>query len=230
MTTNRPYTTVILAMSADGKIADTQRQAARFGSSADKVHLERQIATVDAVLFGAATLRAYGTSLTVTNPQLQQQRLQSGKPTQPIHIVASHSGKLAPEMRFFQQPVKRWLLTSATGATLWQGRPEFERILIFQTKHGQHGTIAALAKLKALGINRLAILGGGELVATLLTANLIDEFWLTVCPLLLGGADAPTPVEGKGFLPSLAPRLKLLEVRTVDQEVFLHYRLQRTDD
>ena len=54
----RPHTTVVLAMSADGKIADVKRSPARFGSAADKAHLEKQVAQVDAVLFGAGTLRA----------------------------------------------------------------------------------------------------------------------------------------------------------------------------
>jgi 5-amino-6-(5-phosphoribosylamino)uracil reductase len=37
-------------------------------------------------------------------------------------------------------------------------------------------------------------------------------------------------VEGVGFLSELAPRLELLEVHQVEQEVFLHYRLQRPAD
>jgi 5-amino-6-(5-phosphoribosylamino)uracil reductase len=77
-----------------------------------------------------------------------------------------------------------------------------------------------------LGVGRLAILGGGELVASLLKADLVDEFWLTICPLILGGTAAPTPVEGEGFFPQLAPRLELLGVEAIAQEVFLHYRLQ----
>jgi 5-amino-6-(5-phosphoribosylamino)uracil reductase len=45
--------------------------------------------------------------------------------------------------------------------------------------------------------------------------------------MILGGATAPTPVEGSGFLADLAPRLELLSVHTIEQEVFLHYRRQR---
>lgn len=37
---------------------------ARFGSSADKAHMEEQIALADAVLFGAGTIRAYSTTNT----------------------------------------------------------------------------------------------------------------------------------------------------------------------
>ena len=70
----RPKTTVILAMTADGKIADRTKTAARFGSNADKAHLESQIALADGVIFGAGTLKAYGSSLPITNPNLLEQR------------------------------------------------------------------------------------------------------------------------------------------------------------
>ncbi len=227
MVQNRPYTTVVLAMSADGKIADVTRSPSRFGSKADKAHLEKQIAASDAVLFGAGTLRAYGTTLTVSHSQLLQQRIQAGKPCQPIHVIITHNANLNPEIRFFQQPIKRWLLTTTAGADFWQKRSEFEQILVFETPTGEIDIAAALQHLSTLGIAQLAVLGGGELVASMLELDLIDEFWLTVCPLILGGATAPTPVEGKGFLPQLAYKLQLVEVQTVDQEVFLHYYVKR---
>ncbi|MBF2008974.1 MAG: RibD family protein [Chlorogloeopsis fritschii C42_A2020_084] len=223
----RPHTTVVLAMSADGKIADFRRSPARFGSKTDKAHLEKQIAASDAVLFGANTLRAYGTTLTVSNPQLLQQRIQAGKPSQPIHIVITHTAHLNPELRFFQQPVSRWLITTKTGALFWQNRPEFERILGLETATEKIDIAVALQHLLTLDIAKLAVLGGGELIASMLELELIDELWLTVCPLILGGASAPTPVEGRGFLSQVAPQLQLMEVRTFEQEVFLNYRIKR---
>lgn len=227
---HRPQTTVILAMSADGKIADVARSPARFGSINDKTHLEKQIATKDAVIFGAGTLRAYGTTLTVSHPDLLQHRQYNGKPPQPVHIVISHSGNLNPGLRFFQQPVERWLVSTATGAKFWQSRPEFKRILVFETSTGIVDLHAVLQNLTTLGIAQLGILGGGKLVANFIELNLIDEIWLTICPLILGGKNTPTPVDGSGFLAKLAPRLQLMEVRTQDQEVFLHYSLQQFPD
>lgn len=219
----RPHITVILAMSADGKIADFQRSPARFGSKTDKAHLEKQIAVADAVLFGAGTLRAYGTTLTISHPNLLQHRVQAGKALQPLHIVITENANLNPEIRFFQQPVERWLLTSEQGASLWQSRDDFARIFVFETNLNKINISAALERLKNEKIERLAVLGGGELVASLLELGAVDEFWLTVCPVVLGGSVAPTPVGGAGFLENLAPRLKLLEVETVEDEVFLHY-------
>ncbi|MEA5535303.1 RibD family protein [Crocosphaera sp. XPORK-15E] len=221
---HRPKTTVILAMTADGKIADFQRNAARFGSQTDKNHLEKQISLVDGVLFGAGTLKAYGTTLTIKNPDLLASRKQQNKPSQPVHIVISASGKIDPNLRFFSQPVPRWLITTQERAK--NQHLEFEKVLIISSnKLGKIDLSEVFITLKELGLNDLAILGGGELVAACLAENLIDELWLTICPLILGGKNAPTPVEGMGFMSEQGKQLQLLSVEKIEQEIFLHYRL-----
>jgi 5-amino-6-(5-phosphoribosylamino)uracil reductase len=259
---DRPLATVILAISADGKIADAVRSPARFGSANDKAHLEQQVAASDAVLFGNGTLQAYGTAMRVISPELVKQREQQGKPPQPVQIVCSRSPEFDPNLRFFQQPVPRWLLTgqdsshTALPSPLKNGQDarstkdefscgtgilpvhkrliengatsQFDRIIYAKTAVGEIDWIDAFQQLANFDIKRLAILGGGKLVASVLAAGLVDELWLTVCPLILGGADAPTPVEGKGFLADLAPKLELLAVKQVGQEVFLHYKVDRS--
>ena len=283
------HATVILAISADGKIADAVRSPARFGSAKDKAHLEQQVAASDAVLFGNGTLQAYGTTMRVISPELVKQRELQGKPPQPVQIVCSRSSQFDPNLRFFQQLVPRWLLTGqdsretalpspyptkdgetalpspyptkdskfdrTSGTILKNGQDarstrdefaygtgilpvhkrliengatsQFDRIIYAKTAGGEIDWIDAFQQLANFDIKRLAILGGGKLVASVLAAGLVDELWLTVCPLILGGADAPTPVEGKGFLADLAPKLELLAVKQVGQEVFLHYRVDR---
>jgi len=227
---NRPHTVAILAMTADGKIADYQSSAARFGSANDRYHLEQQISLVDGVIFGAGTLRAYGTTMSVSTPELVQERIKRSQPAQPVQIVVSASGNLDSTWRFFQQPVPRWLLTVPSGAQLWHNQAEFERILAFPFPKEDNLTInwqATVAKLSILGINKLAILGGGELIASLLAVDLIDELWLTICPVLVGGKTAPTPIGGTGWLQSEGKRLELLDVKQIEQEVFLHYQVVR---
>jgi 5-amino-6-(5-phosphoribosylamino)uracil reductase len=210
-------------MTADGKIADRDRSPARFGSSIDKSHLEKQIAAVDAVIFGANTLRAYGTILSITNPELLAIRAKEQKPLQPIQIVCSASGNLDRNYRFFSQPVPRWLLTTPEGAKLWQdNRESFDRLIISKSTIIDWTEI--LNDLFILGIKKLAVLGGGELVASLLEIDVIDELWLTICPLLFGGNNAPTPIGGIGLTAAQAKRLELLEVDRIREEVFLHYR------
>jgi 5-amino-6-(5-phosphoribosylamino)uracil reductase len=68
--------TLVLAMTADGKIADVNRSAAKFSSPQDLRHLEEQVAQADAVLIGAGTLRIHGTTMRVLDPELIQSRIQ----------------------------------------------------------------------------------------------------------------------------------------------------------
>ncbi|MGF1521026.1 MAG: RibD family protein [Leptolyngbyaceae cyanobacterium] len=219
---SRVYITVVLAMSADGKIADRDRTAARFSSREDLLHLETEIAQADAVLFGAGTLRAYGTCLSVRQPILIAQRQAHQKPDQPIQIVCSRSGQISPTLRFFQQPVPRWLLTTQQGASAWTQQDKFDRILSLLQVPTNWPDI--LQTLQHQGIQKLTVLGGGELVADFMQQNLIDEMHLTVCPLLIGGYTAPTPCDGDGVPVELAPKLQLIQVKPLGDEVFLQYR------
>ena len=220
------HVTAILAMTVDGKITARDLSAARFGSARDKIHLEKQVSLADGVLFGAGTLRAYGTTMSVSHPNLLQERKSRSQPSQPVQIVVSRSANLNPQWRFFQQPVPRWLLTTDKSAKLWQDRAYFERIIVCRSHKNESAIdwFEAFARFKESGLNKLAILGGAELLASLLAVNLIDELWLTICPLILGG-DAPSLVGGTGWLQSQGKRLELLNVRQIESEVFLHYRV-----
>jgi 5-amino-6-(5-phosphoribosylamino)uracil reductase len=208
--------TLVLAMTVDGKIADGNRSAAKFSSPQDFRHLEEQVAQADAVLIGAGTLRIHGTTMRVLDPELIQARVHRGQPPQPIQIVCSRSGNLDPDLKFFRQPVPKWLLTTANI----QGK-EFDRVL--QINNGLDiDWQRAWVELAGLGIDRLCILGGSEIATALWEQNLIDELQLTICPLIFGGDTAPTSCMGAGF--AIPRELELISNESIGQEIYLHYR------
>lgn len=220
------WVTVILAMSADGKIADESRRAARFTTKTDLTHLESQIAINDAVIFGAGTLRAYGTTLPISNPELLRKRKNENKQEQPLQIVCSRSGNLNPNWRFFSQSIPRGLLTTSLGADKWCQLQTNARLFdhVFIADNRDYKLInwqSFFQQLTKLGHYKIAILGGGNLVASLFAQDLINELWLTVSPSIIGGKNAPTPVDGNSLSPFKSLQLK--EVKQVKNELFLNY-------
>jgi 5-amino-6-(5-phosphoribosylamino)uracil reductase len=213
------HSTLVLAMTADGKIADVNRSAAKFGSPEDFRHLEEQVAQADAVLIGAGTLRIHGTTMRVLDPELIQARVQRGQTPQPIQIVCSRSGNLDPDLKFFRQPVPRWLLTSTVDTD-----ERFDRVLPIGDAQGINW-LKAWSELADLGLDRLCILGGSEIATALWEQDLIDEFHLTICPMILGNGAAPTPCNGQGL--DMPHQLELINHQVIGQEIFLHYQRVR---
>ncbi|QFZ91004.2 RibD family protein [Synechococcus elongatus] len=211
----------VLATSLDGRIAEAAAIPARFGSKQDQQRLEAIVAQSDAVLMGAATLRAYGSCRSVTDPQLQQQRRDRGQPLQPVQIICSAAGQIDPSYRFFQQPVPRWLLTTEQGRDRWGSQSGFDRILtVGQAELDWEDAFTQFDP----AWQQLAVLGGGQLLGSLLANDRIEELYLTLCPLLLGDRPASPLVAGLHFSVAEAPRWQLLSAEPAGDELFLHYR------
>jgi riboflavin biosynthesis pyrimidine reductase len=82
----------------------------------------------------------------------------------------------------------------------------------------------ALARLRAEhGVRALLCEGGPALNRALLDAELVDELFLTVSPLLAADESAPTVVAGG----PLRVDLELLWAHAVDGALFLRYRVSR---
>lgn len=173
----RVQTRLVLAISLDGRLAPAGGGAAQLGGSGDRRALEQALAWGDGCLIGARTLRQHGSTCLIRDGDLLDQRQSQGRPPQPTAIVVSRSGGFAAELPFFAQPIVRWLLQSEPGSCA----PGFERQLPL-TSWAQ-----ALEHLAGEGLQRLVVLGGAQLAASLLAADAIDALQLTLCPLLLGG-------------------------------------------
>jgi 5-amino-6-(5-phosphoribosylamino)uracil reductase len=84
-------------------------------------------------------------------------------------------------------------------------------------------------ELRARGLQKLLLEGGGETHFAFVKAGLVDEWYVTVTPRLIGGVGAPSLLDGRGFLKRDHVRLELVSQRRAGDEVYLHYRLAATD-
>src|SRR5262245_12686439 len=98
---SRPFVSINMAMTADGKITSALREEPDFTSRLDKTTMDRLRAEADAVLVGAGTLRADDPALHVRDPEMQAHRRALGKPEGLVNVVVTRSLAIDPASRFF---------------------------------------------------------------------------------------------------------------------------------
>lgn len=224
---DRPYVLLNMVMSADGKgaIDGTERG---IGSRTDQRLMRELRVNADVVLNGAGTLRASGTSPRLGDPSLEELRIQRGKPRYPVAAVLSRGGHLPLDVKFFSAPDFDGVvyLSSAVpgerrAAIAATGRP------VVDLPAGDEVPAMLRHMRRELAAGVLLLEGGPSTNAEFFRLGVIDEYFLTLAPVVVGGRDTITAVEGEqAFGREEAPRLDLLSAvhNPATGEVYLRYR------
>ena len=205
-----------LATSIDGKIATAGREQFPLGTPEDLKQMIVLRKEADAILMGASTLRAYRKPLKV-----------KGRDPQPYNVIVSSGLEgISPDWPFFQAAdVRRILFVSKSLEASWL--KEFQKtseVVQLRPPVGNDSIASQMVKhLSLKGIEKLLVEGGGSVMWDFSSQNLIDEYHVTITPRVLGGTEAPTLVDGKGFTPDQVLNLKLKDCRTVGNEIYLVY-------
>ena len=77
------------------------------------------------------------------------------------------------------------------------------------------------------GLKTLLVEGGSELNASLLSADVVDELFLTLAPKVKLGRETPTLTGGDALARESMRRFRLVSCQPVGDEVFLRYRRER---
>jgi riboflavin-specific deaminase-like protein len=168
-----------LAQSLDGRIA-TESGASQFISGqADLEHAHRMRALFDAVVVGAGTVEKDDPRLTT--------RLVPG--THPTRVVIDPQRRLGAHHSIFQDGEAPTLLVCASGAAGGQhGRAEV--VPIARDEAGGLPVGAILDALRARGLGRIFIEGGGVTLSRFLAAGALDRLHVAVAPCILGSGRA----------------------------------------
>ena len=169
-----------LGQSLDGRIATTSGHSHYVTSREDIRRLHRLRALVDAVVVGAGTIAADDPRLTVREVEGDN----------PVRVVLDPDDRLDPGHRVFADGaaptvVVRRAVPEADGASV-------EGSVVLLPVSGPDGFElgAVLAALRAQGLRRVLVEGGGITVSRFLQAGLLDRLHVTVAPLLIGSGRA----------------------------------------
>ncbi len=216
VTESRPFVTLKLAASLDGRIATATGESRWItGPEARRlVHMMR--ARHDAVMVGGGTARA-------DDPMLNIRGL--GIDRQPVRVVLSRrldvprDGALARSAA----DIPLWLCHDpAADARLWTALGATS--LPCEVTAGQVAPAAALAALAGRGITRVFCEGGAGLAASLLSAGLVDELVVFSAGLAIGAEGTPALAAMGLDALARAPRFDRVAVESVGADVMTRWR------
>ena len=203
------------AISIDGKIA-TRSGDSKLSSKKDLIRLHKLRSQVDAILIGKNTVNKDNPLLTV--------RYSKGK--NPIRIILDSHGTISNKSKILQtsKKVKTIIVVSKkiTKKNL-QKLKKFpvEIMIIGENQVNIKSLIKILRKRK---IKTALLEGGGIINWEFIKNNLVDEFFITITPFILGGKDAITLVQGEGFDKIIkSHKLRLNGIKRLENDLFLRY-------
>ncbi|MCI0452636.1 MAG: dihydrofolate reductase family protein [Candidatus Latescibacteria bacterium] len=217
-----------MAVSVDGRITTREREHVSLGSERDRRLMDELRARADAVVVGAGTVRHDGSPMRIRYEDLRERRAARRLPVHPVNVVLSRALDLSVRSRFFASQETRRIVFTTKRAPKARVRA-FERVaevvVLPGTELSPRSVMAALARR---GCRRVLLEGGGEVHFAFAEAGLVGEVYVTVTPRLIGGKNAPSLLDGEGFLWKDHVRLRLVSARRAGEEVFLRYRVPRS--
>lgn len=219
-----PYTLLSCSMSIDGYLDDAAEERLLLSNHADFDRVDAVRAQCDAILVGAHTVRRDNPRLLVRSHARQGERVARGLPPSPVKVTVTGRGDLDPSAQFFVAGDVEKLIYCASSA-LARVRERLGRMATVVDAGEPVDLRRLMSDLRARGVSRLMIEGGGMIHTQFLTAGLADELQLVIAPFFVGDSRAPRFVRDGGFPWGPDRRAALAEVRQMGDVVLLRYAL-----
>jgi GTP cyclohydrolase II len=165
-----------LAQSVDGFIASRTGDANYVSGAEDREHLHRLRALVDAVVVGAQTV-------TADDPQLTTRTVPGPSP---VRVIIDPHGRVPPNSRVLNDGRVETLWCVATGSEAPRKLAAHVELVTLKLEAGRFPPQALLDMLRARGLGRVLIEGGGRTVSDFLAAGVLNRLYLTTAPILVG--------------------------------------------
>jgi len=210
----RPYVALNMVESIDGRATVGGRVGALTGPVDQRI-VYRLRAQAQALLVGAGTVRneRYG-ALFPDHPVDQPQ---------PLVVIVTRRVDLPPDLPLLREAGARVVIaTSSDGKLEFEHAASVEYVRV-PPVDGRADVAAILAALRRdHGVRSVVCEGGPTLNESLLGDGLVDELFLSLSPLIVGGAERGLADAAPGHVTRQA---RLLYAATADDYLFLRYAL-----
>ena len=190
-----PYISLSYGMSMDGKIA-TYTGDSKYISGPETREMVHDLRhRYDAILVGIQTINIDHPSLTTRREGL------NNRDAHRIILDSSLSIHEDEPILSLQSNAQTYLMCKASVDMEKVKRLEAKGVRIYLDASNET-TLSlpfVLNTLQTLGIHSILVEGGGTVHFSFIKEGLLNDIYAQISPLILGGKDAKTPVEGQGF-------------------------------
>lgn len=216
MEKSKPYVILSAATSIDGKIA-TRDGYSHFSSKQDSVRLHKLRSKVDAILVGKNTVLC-------DNPMLTVRHI---KGKNPIRIILDSKGSISKNSKILQTSNQIPTIIAVSKIISKSNLEKLQRFPVEVVITGKKSVDIKLLlrKLSNKKIKTILVEGGGTINWEFIKNNLFDELIVTISPFLIGGNNAVSFIQGKGFGKiSKSPKLRLKSTKRLKNHLVLNYK------
>jgi len=196
--TNRPFTIIKCAATLDGRIATRTGDSRWVTGKEAREFVHRLRHAVDAIMVGINTVEKDDPSLTT--------RLTKGfgglKGLDPVRIVLDTHLKIFEEAKVLQldSDSDTIIITGCSISEHKKARIEQQgaKVIELPVKDGLIDLEVLMIRLGASGITSLLIEGGSRVIASALSAGIVEKVFFFFAPKILGGNDGVPICKGQG--------------------------------
>jgi 2,5-diamino-6-(ribosylamino)-4(3H)-pyrimidinone 5'-phosphate reductase len=212
------------AISVDGKIC-TRSGESGISSILDLKRVHKLRCNVDGILVGISTVLQDDPLLNIRFADCTKTK------KNPTRIIIDSNARIPLDSK-----IVRTAKDINTIIAVTKGAPKNKLDLLRSNElkiiiSGERGKKVNLHKTfeqleTKFGIKKILVEGGGEINWSVFKNNLFDELIVTISPLIIGGRDAITLVEGKGFDKiKKSTKLNLSKIyKRNNGEIVIHYK------
>jgi diaminohydroxyphosphoribosylaminopyrimidine deaminase / 5-amino-6-(5-phosphoribosylamino)uracil reductase len=220
--TGNPLVVLKSAMTLDGKVATRTGDSRWISGEASRARVHRWRAESDAVAVGIGTALSDDPQLTARIEAVARQ---------PRRVVFDSEARLPPDSKLARGAVEAPVVLVCSRAAARTAVQALEAVgvdVIVASGENEAARVrSALHELGGRDVQSLLLEGGPHLAGAFLEAGEIDEARVFVAPLLAGGREARTVVEGQGVEQIAgAARALATDVERIDDDVLVTARLR----
>lgn len=216
ITSKRPFVVMKTAMSLDGKIATASGESQWISGEESRKQVHRLRHELSGIMVGVGTILADNPSLTARLPQSRQ----------PLRIVADSRLRIPLDAKVLQDQDQAQTLIATTPCAdakkIAQLTARGIKVLITESLDGRVDLKDLMEKLGQKEIDSILLEGGAALNFSALQAGIVNKVQAYLAPIIIGGKEAKSPVEGPGIGHlSEAFQIQEMSVQSVGKDVFI---------